>query len=169
MLGCFFRSASSWSPKRALCVLMIDRDARNRLAGLIRSLVSGKITNDEFEECLPESKDNAIAKVFYYGPWRLYSDMKAYKLKGKDAITREDRSIVARWILFLKSDDEYEWPSASFKEIFLKLVTLGKFGQSTIDKWHAHGDVLHWPFKNNCQFNNAKLGKGYLGTKRKNE
>jgi len=114
---------------------MIDRSARNRLAELIRSLVSGSITNDEFEDRVPESNDRVVTEVFYHGAWCLYSDMKEYKLKGKDVLSKEDKSIVARWILFLKSENEYEWPSASFKEAFLKSITLGVFGHNTLDKW----------------------------------
>ncbi|MBU2709254.1 hypothetical protein KCM76_24880 [Zooshikella marina] len=144
---------------------MIDRDARNKLSELIRSLSAGIITNDEFEDALPHSKDAAVWEVFSHGAWCLYSDLKEYKLKGKDALAEDDRSIVARWILFLKSDNEYTWPSASFREQFLKTISLGVFGQSTLDKWHEHGDVSSWPFTSINQLNEAKLGKGYLGTK----
>ncbi|WP_213999725.1 hypothetical protein [Arsukibacterium sp.] len=142
---------------------MIDREARNRLAELIRALASGRITNDEFEDALPLSEDNAVKEVFHHGAWCLYSDMKEYRLKGKDALSTEERSLVARWILFLKSDYEYEWPSASFREHVLKLVSLGIFGQSTLDKWQASGDVSYWPFLGSEQFQEAKHAKGYLG------
>ena len=91
--------------------------------------------------------------------------MKEYKLKGKDALDLEGRSIVARWVLFLKSEQEYEWPSASFKQAFIKTITLGAFGQSTLDKWNEYGDISNWPFKNKDQFYKAKLGNGYLGVK----
>lgn len=37
---------------------MIDREARNKLAELMRSLSSGLITNDEFEDELPKSGCN---------------------------------------------------------------------------------------------------------------
>ena len=39
---------------------MIDRNARNQLADLLRNLASGLITNDEFENLIPKSKDKAI-------------------------------------------------------------------------------------------------------------
>ncbi len=148
---------------RTLCVFMIDRASRNRLAELIRSLSSGQISNDEFEDSIPESNDDAIRQVFSHGAWCLYSDMKEYKLKGKDALSRDDRTIVARWVLFLKTDIEYIWPSATFKEDFLKCISLGIFGQSTLDKWKVHGNVELWPFSNIEQFNKAKKENGYLG------
>jgi hypothetical protein len=144
---------------------MIDRNARNKLSELIRSLAVGNITNDEFEDALPNSTDDAVWEVFHHGAWCLYSDMKEYKLRGKDALSPEDKSMVARWVLFLKSDYEYQWPSASFREVFLKSISLGFFGQSTLEKWKEHGDVSYWPFVSSIQFNEAKQGKGYLGAK----
>lgn len=142
---------------------MIDREARNKLADLMRSLSSGLITNDEFENELPNSGDDAIMEVFSSGAWFLYSDLKEYKLKGKDALSPDERSIVARWVLFLKTDFEYSWPSATFKERLLKVISCGVFGQSTLDKWNKTGDVYFWPFLSNNQLNEAKQKYGYLG------
>ena len=141
---------------------MIDRENRNRTAELIRSLSSGLISNDEFEDKIPDSDDPAISEIFSHGAWCLYSDMKEYKLKGKDALCKADRSIIARWVLFLKSDIDYRWPSASFKESVYKAVTLGVFGQSTLDKWDEFGDAQYWPFSSKEQFESAD--KGYLGS-----
>jgi hypothetical protein len=143
---------------------MIDKAARNRLAELIRSLASGIISNDEFEEAIPESEDKAISEVFFHGAWCLYSDMKECKLKGADSLSDDARSVVARWVLFLKTDIEYKWPSASFKEAFLKSISLGLFGQNTLDKWEEFGDINHWPFINAKEFNDAKSSKAYLGS-----
>jgi hypothetical protein len=146
-----------------MCESMIDRNARNKLAELIRSLVAGNITNYEFEASLPTSTDDAVWEVFHNGAWCLYSDMKEYKLRGEYALSPEDKTVVARWVLFLKSDYEYKWPSASFREALLKSISLGFFGQSTLDKWKDYGDVSYWPFVNSNQFDEAKQAKGYLG------
>ena len=54
---------------------MIDREARTKLAELIRHLVAGIITNDEFDDRRPNSTDLAIRDVFYWGAWHLYSDV----------------------------------------------------------------------------------------------
>ncbi len=72
------------------------------------------ISNDEFENSIPESEDKAIKEVFLNGGCLLYSDMKDYKLKGKDALDKVVKKEVARWVLFLKSNYEYSWPSVSF-------------------------------------------------------
>ncbi len=43
---------------------MIDREARTKLAELIRHLVAGMITNDEFDDRRPNSTELAIREVF---------------------------------------------------------------------------------------------------------
>jgi len=108
---------------------MIDRNARNKLAELIRSLVTGRITNDELEDALPASTDDAVWEVFHNGAWCLYSDLKEYKLRGKDALLPEDKSVVARWVLFLKSDYEYKWPSVCFRFV------LDCFHKAKVDRY----------------------------------
>jgi hypothetical protein len=78
---------------------MIDAQARTRFAGLIRQLVAGLITNDQFEDRLPQSKDPAVHEVFFSGIWGLYSDLHEYRLVGKDAVPRAARREIARCIL----------------------------------------------------------------------
>ena len=57
---------------------MIDRLAHRHLAGGIRHLVAGHITNDEFEDKwfapTVRSKDPAVREIFA-GVWMLYSDL----------------------------------------------------------------------------------------------
>ncbi len=142
---------------------MIDRNARNQLADLLRSLASGLITNDEFENLIPKSKDKAINEVFYQGGWSLYSDMKEYKLKGKDALDRVVKKEVARWVLFLKSNYEYSWPSIPFIQRAIYGLTFGLFGTSYVKVWSLAGDVDVWPFLKNEHFTKAKEEYGYLG------
>lgn len=142
---------------------MIDRDSRNRLAELLRSLASGQITNDEFEESIPESRDKAIMEVFSHGGWKLYSDMKEYKLKGKDALESVVKKEVARWVLFLKSNFEYSWPDVPLSQRFLHSLTLGLLGTTYAKVWSAVGDIEVWPFLKEEEFTKAKEEHGYLG------
>ena len=67
---------------------MVDRAARNQLAELLRSLASGSISNDEFEDSIPITEDAAIHDIFLNGGWGLYSDNKEYKLRGKHALDK---------------------------------------------------------------------------------
>ena len=142
---------------------MIDRTARNKLAELIRSLSNGLISNDEFESSVPESDDLAVRSLDYYGAWCLYSDFKEYKLRGKNALSKSDKLEVAHWVLFLKSDIEYDWPCSSIFHELLHCVTFGKFGKSRITLWQKHGDISAWPFISKQQLDIAKKGKGYFG------
>ncbi|WP_157372603.1 hypothetical protein [Photobacterium marinum] len=142
---------------------MIDRKARDELASLIRSLSSGQITNDEFEDRIPSSEDMAIREIAWLGAWGLYSDTKEYKLRGKNALCSTDKSMVARWVLFLKSDFEYSWPTPTLKERILHKLSFGFLGKSIRQQNSIDGDLQYWPFVDQAQFNAAKTRTGYLG------
>lgn len=89
---------------------MIDRPARDRLALNLRRLVSGRISNDAFSEARPEaSPDRAVRQIWEWGD-RLYDDMRAYRLTGKDRLPKKTRRSAAQAVLFLRSDRPYEWP-----------------------------------------------------------
>src|SRR5262249_23646603 len=112
----------------------LDRESRRSLAELLRHLVAGQITNDEFENRRPRgSRDLAVRQVFEEGAWFLYSDTHEHRLKGRHRLAGRDRQNVARWILFLKTDLPYEWPIVPFGlRLALmpsNLVTLGLLGR----------------------------------------
>jgi hypothetical protein len=86
---------------------MVNRAARDQVAELIRHLAAGQISNDEFEDRMPGSRDDpAVGAVFWNGAWLLYDDLREYKLVGKYRLPEEVRGEVSRWVLFLKSDLE---------------------------------------------------------------
>jgi hypothetical protein len=132
---------------------MIDRDARNRVAESLRHLVSGQITNDQFEDAAwIESNDAAIDAVKWQA-WLLYSDLHGHKLTGSDAVSKSDRRIVARFILFLHSDLEYEWPRHPFDggvgvmaRLLSYVLSLGVIPRHVDKRWEAAGDFDVWPF-----------------------
>ncbi|MHC4638900.1 MAG: hypothetical protein ACYTBP_07240 [Planctomycetota bacterium] len=94
---------------------MVDRKARDKTIRLIRDFASGKITNDEFEDNLPEdSKDDAVFNMWSEAIWFCYDDMSTHKLEGDYALSKEVKKLFARMILFLKSDLKYEWPQGIF-------------------------------------------------------
>lgn len=144
---------------------MIDRKSRDKLAESIRFFAAGQITNDEFENSIPESDDEAIARIFHEGVWFLYDDLKEYKLIGKDQLSKADKSIIARWVLFLKTDFEYQWPSLGFKKWFINKITFGLVGQSELELCKEAGNLEVWPFLHGEQLQEAKQGYGYLGIK----
>ena len=120
---------------------MLDRTARSRMCELVRALSTGNISNYAFEDALPSSPDKAISGVFGHGAWHLYCDTREYKLTKKYALTRAERTMVARWILFLKSEQVYSWPEASFADRLLSCISLGFAGLSTREQWQQYGDL----------------------------
>lgn len=90
---------------------MIDRTMRKHLANSIESLLSGKITTDEFiasiEKC-HRSCDLGVAEICRFS-MGLFHDIYPYRLH-KAKIEDSTMSLVQRSILFLRADFEYEWP-----------------------------------------------------------
>lgn len=147
---------------------MIDRAARNNLAESLRHFVSGQITNDEFMERGSNSKDPAVNAVSHM-TWQFYDDLKEHYLKGEYRIPDEHRKDIARWILFLYSDQKYEWPKYRFIQIYnwpMNLLTLGWWERRKEDnfkKFMASGEYEYWPFMSEVEYkkslNNPKLFK----------
>jgi hypothetical protein len=139
---------------------MIDREARNQAVMLLRRLVAGRVTNDEFEDAQPASRvDPAIDEVFYLGVWGLYSDLSEHRLVGRHRLPREARREVARFILFLKSGLDYGWPRRKLWEELLwlaaGLLTLGLAGRFYWSRLRRRGDVEVWPFLRREDFERA--------------
>lgn len=145
---------------------MVDRVARNRLAELIRHLASGQLSNEEFEDRVRKSANPALAAVFWMGAWGLYHDIFEYRLVGRDRLSEKDRRLVARWVLFLKSDLEYEWPTYPplpvLLWLLLHLLTLGRTTAYYFPSWKAKGDFDVWPFVHRGDFDAALKAPPYL-------
>ena len=132
---------------------MVDRAARDELGRAIRRLVAGLITNDQFEDGLSagvcRSRDLGVRSV-HAAARSHYDDLHEHRLEGRYAIGKAGRRYVAHWILFLKSDGEYEWPNLVGWRAFLlaipNLLTLGGIGRF-VRWWHdRRGDAEVWPF-----------------------
>jgi hypothetical protein len=130
---------------------MVDREARTQLAELTRHLVGGRVTNDEFEDRLSlHSADPAVWEIFSSGAWFLYSDDREHRLTGKYRLSKDARREVARWILFLKTDLEYEWPRLGrIRSLLLLLGNLLSVGLVSVAYrryLRRVGDWDVWPF-----------------------
>ena len=148
---------------------MVDRKARSLFAESIRALVAGLITNDDFEDKrLPalNTSDPAISAIYQEGVWRLYSDLHEHRLRGKDALSRKDKAVVARWILFLRTDLPYEWPELRGMRFFClaiaNLVSLGLANRLYSSWFRKHGMAEIWPFIRPEDFASARQYSGYL-------
>lgn len=141
--------------------MQIDTTARKKLAESLRHLVSGMITNYEFEDGEASSRDEAVVAISEQA-WLLYRDFPEHRLKGNWRVPDEARPIIAHWILFLHSDLPYEWPvwrltgphiwGRSLRGWF----TLGQSVREERAKFEASGDYDVWPFFRREDFEHAQ-------------
>jgi hypothetical protein len=151
---------------------MIDRAARDQLSRNLRLLVSGRISNDQFEDGIPRTKDAAVAACADMA-WLLYGDMKEHRLVGRNSIGPSERREVLRWILFLDSEFEYRWPrirSPGLQPLRRVRPALTRWlhWPSAISAKHAtdflaSGDHNAWPFISRSEYKHALRNPGRLG------
>ena len=92
---------------------MVDLEARAQVGTNLRRLITGRMTNDQFDDFYYQldSDDNAIREIAGYGYCLYSSDLPLpYRLKGRHAVDTDTRRTAARAILFLQTELEYEWP-----------------------------------------------------------
>jgi hypothetical protein len=83
--------------------------------------------------------------------------LKEYKLAGRDKLPKEVKRDVARVVLFLKSDCEFEWREpAWYMKTLMAVLGILTFG--FIPRWfyrHAwakQGDINVWPYLRPADF-----------------
>lgn len=151
---------------------MIDRALRNRYASALRQLVSGQVTNWQFEgltggEYL-DSQDGVLVPIFWRA-WTFYND-DAWPERVRRDVARAVRSDVARWILFLQTDLEYRWPPGpqdqfGIRCVILDLLTFGWWERRKLERlqaWERHGDDAVWPFLTRGECNKARSAPRFL-------
>ena len=92
---------------------MVDQEARRKYAELVRQFISGRMTNDEYEEkydaITPDENDPAVEEA-YHRVWSAYDDLKTHRMTGVYRLDRDGHRAIAQVVLFLQSDEEYRWP-----------------------------------------------------------
>jgi len=147
-------------------LLMIDRTARNRAAETIRRFVTGQITNKEFIRRYPDSKNDPVIWALDDTVWCLYDDIRTHKLSGEYALTKEFKTEVARWLMFLYSDAEYQWPQIGkpgFRQTPSWFCRVFPFAQKRFERFRAAGDYSVWPFLRPADFEDARRKPVLLG------
>ena len=86
-----------------------DISARRRTAELLRQFAAGRLTNDQFEDAIPHSRDRAVREMFLFA-WGFYDDLFEHRLRGRRRLSPEQRRVFARCCLFLHSGLPYQWP-----------------------------------------------------------
>lgn len=174
---------------------MVDRDRRKKLALHLRQLSTGQISNDEFEDrvtdevtygWLPEQyyrakefkTDDSIIRPILEFSWCLYNDTFNHKLTGKHKLSDEQTKEIARFILFLHSDLEYEWTYIdltnpvirfSFTDILKSIITLGQHyrdlnlkREEEFELMKKTGDFEFWPFKTRIEYEQQLTRQPFL-------
>ena len=130
---------------------MIDKPKRFEAARLIEEFFEDRITNFEYDNRYPRSPDLAVFAI-YSMLWFAYSDVNEHHLDGSCALTDEDRQVVDRCILFLRTENEYVGPknfvslSAPFRKVWYWLRS-----KNPVDPVGAA-----WPFENAEQLEAAR-------------
>ena len=138
---------------------MIDRPARKQAAETIRHFVTGQITNQEFIRRYPESKGDPAIWALDDTVWCLYDDIRTHKMTGEWALPGEFKTEVARWLMFLYSNQEYQWPKIGqpgFRDAPSWFYRLFKFARQRFDRFRAAGDYSVWPFLQRKDFEDAR-------------
>jgi hypothetical protein len=148
---------------------MVDAAGRTKFAQALRALATGRVTNDYFEDRLlpaTETNDDAVAEIYRWGAWSLYSDLHEYRLTGKDALSPAERTNVARWIVFLKTPLPYAWPQRTALQGLLHLLgdmlTFGAVSRRYWRWFRTQGDISVWPFLSRQDYDSALSKPPYL-------
>ncbi|KAA9326008.1 hypothetical protein [Adhaeribacter soli] len=174
---------------------MIDKERRKKLALHLRHLSVGQTSNDDFEEAITEEVSNGWLPEQYYRAkeaktddpiiipmlelcWGLYDDTRNHKLAGSDKLSDEALKVIARSILFLHSDQEYEWPyinlnstlfSLTFEDFILSILTLGQHYRNkkeeqlqSYEEWKKLGDYDVWPFFSKAEYEGQLCKQPFL-------
>ncbi len=125
---------------------MIDNEARNKAAVLLRQYQTGKITDSDFKKAWPKkSHDPALPEILI----GLFPTAHLHKLKIKELelTPAERRDRVYRSILFLETNLKYEWPLEggflTWANLIFLAVILGGIG---LGFYFRTGSHIHFIF-----------------------
>ncbi len=104
--------------------------------------------------------------------WQLYDDLQEHKV-DLDSFSEDERKMLSRIILFLKTDLEYQWPSLRAKAPLFRLLanifTLGVYTRRKDKEIESVGDFEYWPFISKADFDSANTNPPYLSKQRTTE
>lgn len=143
---------------------MVEQERRKRARALLKKLALGKNTNyeceNEFMDLLSHSKDPVIFALFR--TIRELSGDAEERLSKTFSRGGQMRKRLCRWILFLETNLEYEWPKERLApglrdfyrpNWFDKLLGIDA---RTNAAFCGHGEYHVWPFLRESDLNAAK-------------
>jgi hypothetical protein len=124
-------------------------------------------TNYEFDDAAfsVSTEDRGVLEI--RGQiWGIYDDLHEHRLDGKWALSDEQREIVHRVIMFLKSDAEYRWPKVPIwyrvARPIIWLASVGRLTKSLDDRFCRSLDMKVWPFLTTNEIDQARSQPKYL-------
>lgn len=145
---------------------MINQASRNESCRILKKFALGKITGSECENAFAElwPNDDRILFALYRTIFEISGDTDK-PLPHLFARGSEMRKRVCRWIFFLKTDLEYEWPEDRFApgvrdlykpnwfdKLFLLEARIIRLNRNYISR----GDYQVWPFFRQSDFDAAR-------------
>lgn len=139
--------------------MSVDTKSREKLRRALRAFATGKTTNSEFDAELPLESSDPGVRAICVAAWHMYSDFDDYRARGRHSLTRSERRLVARSLLFLESGLDYGWtelgPLASIALALGNLLSLGAVG-SIVRRQHGQRDPDDaWPFRDASELDSA--------------
>lgn len=143
---------------------MIDRTSRDRTCKILKSLALGKVTNYECEnQFLDLPKDDPAV----YALFRTVNEIGGDREESLRSVFKrgsEMRKRLCRWIFFLKTDLEYQWPqereAPGIRDFYKPNwfdKTFGLPSRSADTEFCSRGDYNVWPFLREEDFKAARL------------
>jgi hypothetical protein len=129
---------------------MIDRTSRDKAVQLLKAILAGGISNYRFEDEWPDQSHDFAVRAVGEQLWFYYEDSPE-KMLTRSSFEPAAIKLIERCIVFLTSDNEYEWPHYSFatenRRFLERLLGLGK--KRSNEEWErfkAAGEIDAWPF-----------------------
>lgn len=128
--------------------MSIDHTKRQVGADLLRQLIAGEITNDQFHRSFPRGGSDVALSAIFLAAWVTYSDLREYRLAGKDAPKEKTLAALERCRLFLTTDLPFEWPKPKVGVVpsILNLLSFGLISRRSEEQLRQIGEVDYWPF-----------------------
>ena len=125
---------------------MLHREARDRLALVLRRLANGRLTaraaTEKTTSLQMESSDPAVREICDEIYWA-FLNFGPNRFAGPHSLSPAQRRVVSRWILFLQSAESYGWQPRSSWDALKAMLHL--------QPRHRGGDLSVWPFINQEQ------------------
>ncbi len=122
----------------------VDMDGRLETAKLIRDLYDGIISNYEFEDRYPESRDFAIQELSELTVMEC-GDRFEFHMRGKYVASETQEAHVARRILFLEAADGFEWDGLAELDSIRLMAKIPRFIFRIFRLDYPDETVLHMP------------------------